>query len=186
MLVLDEADRLIEMGFKEEVNTIVKACKHSKRQTIMVSATLNQDLKELASMSLKQPLTFTVQQQQRKADLANLKLKQYLVRLKFDDVEEKPVKKFVKKDKKPKWQKKKRNPMDPNFDSEEEYGQEGERRANESSSEGEMDDGKMSNASDGESVNDLDDSMDDLSDLGGDSEMDDEEGEEEMDEDSEV
>jgi len=28
----------------------------------MVSATLNQDLKELASIALKQPLTFTVHQ----------------------------------------------------------------------------------------------------------------------------
>jgi ATP-dependent RNA helicase DDX27 len=74
VLVLDEADRLIEMGFKDEIKQILAKCTNPKRQTIMVSATLNQDLKELASMSLKQPLTFTVQQQQRKADLANLKL----------------------------------------------------------------------------------------------------------------
>jgi ATP-dependent RNA helicase DDX27 len=39
--VLDEADRLIEMGFKEEVMKIIKQCGHPKRQTIMVSATLN-------------------------------------------------------------------------------------------------------------------------------------------------
>lgn len=61
VLVLDEADRLIEMGFKEEVKQILQKCTNPKRQTIMVSATLNQDLKELASISLKQPLTFTVQ-----------------------------------------------------------------------------------------------------------------------------
>lgn len=53
ILVLDEADRLIEMGFKDEVMKIIKQCAHPKRQTIMVSATLNQDLKELASISLK-------------------------------------------------------------------------------------------------------------------------------------
>jgi ATP-dependent RNA helicase DDX27 len=41
VLVLDEADRLIEMGFKEEVKAILAKCTHSKRQTIMVSATLN-------------------------------------------------------------------------------------------------------------------------------------------------
>lgn len=74
VLVLDEADRLIEMGFKDEVEAIVRQCKNPKRQTVMVSATLNQDLKELASMTLKEALTFTVQQQQRKADLANIKL----------------------------------------------------------------------------------------------------------------
>ena len=41
VLVLDEADRLIEMGFKDELMTIVGMCKHPKRQTVMVSATLN-------------------------------------------------------------------------------------------------------------------------------------------------
>ena len=53
VLVLDEADRLIEMGFKDEVAAIVKRCTNPKRQTIMISATLNQDLKELATMTLK-------------------------------------------------------------------------------------------------------------------------------------
>ena len=62
VLVLDEADRLIEMGFKDEVAAIVRKCNNPKRQTIMVSATLNQDLKELATMTLKEALTFTVQQ----------------------------------------------------------------------------------------------------------------------------
>ena len=47
VLVLDEADRLIEMGFKDEVTRDIKQCTHERRQTIMVSATLNQDLKEL-------------------------------------------------------------------------------------------------------------------------------------------
>jgi len=43
---------LIEMGFKEEVTSIIAKCTNTKRQTIMVSATLNQDLKELATISL--------------------------------------------------------------------------------------------------------------------------------------
>ena len=113
------------MGFKDDVIRIVKQCTYSKRQTIMVSATLNQDLKELSSYALKQPLTFSVQQQQRKADLANLKLTQYLVRLKFEDVEKvprkkKPVKEKSKKKKhlsQKKWE-------GSDFDSEEEYGKE--------------------------------------------------------------
>jgi hypothetical protein len=61
------------------------------------------------------------------ADLANLKLAQYLVRLKFDDVESRAPrvtrkerlateKKVVKR--------KKRNYMDKDFDSEEEYNSE--------------------------------------------------------------
>ena len=63
MLVLDEADRLLEMGFKEELMAIVKQCRHPKRQTLMVSATLNQDLKELAQLALKEPMAFSVEKQ---------------------------------------------------------------------------------------------------------------------------
>lgn len=68
-LVLDEADRLLEMGFKDELMNIVNQCKNMKRQTLMVSATLNQDLKELATLALKKPMQFTVDKQQRNADL---------------------------------------------------------------------------------------------------------------------
>lgn len=60
VLVLDEADKLLEMGFKEELMEILKNCNNPKRQTLMVSATLNQDIKELAQLALKQPLQFTV------------------------------------------------------------------------------------------------------------------------------
>ena len=63
VLVLDEADKLLEMGFKDELLEIIKQCSNSKRQTLMVSATLNQDIKELAGLALKQPLQFTVSQQ---------------------------------------------------------------------------------------------------------------------------
>ena len=56
MLVLDEADKLLEMGFKDELLEILRNCSNPKRQTLMVSATLNQDIKELAQLALKQPL----------------------------------------------------------------------------------------------------------------------------------
>ena len=140
--MLDEADRLIEMGFKDEVFRIVKQCSHPKRQTVMVSATLNQDLKELSAYALKQPLTFSVQQQQRKADFANLKLTQYLVRLKFEDVLKVP-KKY-----KPKKAPKKKTAKDwegSDFDSEEEYGKE---QGDEEEGSFEMDDGKTPTAAD--------------------------------------
>lgn len=73
--------------------------------------------------------------------MANLKLTQYLVRLKFDDVEK------VKRTKEPKSDAKKtrkrRNPLDPNFDSEEEYGSENG-QPSEDGSDIEYDDGKGS------------------------------------------
>ena len=87
VLVLDEADRLLEMGFKDELKSILDLCRNKTRQSIMVSATLNQDLKELSALALKEPLTLTVQQQQRKADKhRGIQLRQYVVRLKFDEL----------------------------------------------------------------------------------------------------
>lgn len=41
VVVLDEADKLLEMGFKDELMEILKHCTYGKRQTLMVSATLN-------------------------------------------------------------------------------------------------------------------------------------------------
>lgn len=94
----------------------------------MVSATLNQDLKELANLALKKPLQFSVDRQQRKADIKNLKLTQYVVRLQFDGLapERKgqtifdQVNQAQKKKQKHK-SKKKLDPDHPDFDSEEEY-----------------------------------------------------------------
>lgn len=62
VLVLDEADKLLEMGFKAELLKVTESCKSKARQTIMVSATLNQDLKELAQMALNKPMEFSVSQ----------------------------------------------------------------------------------------------------------------------------
>ncbi|MDT8398303.1 MAG: DEAD/DEAH box helicase [Pseudomonadales bacterium] len=42
ILVLDEADRMLDMGFREDVLAIVAAC-NSKRQTLLLSATLRHD-----------------------------------------------------------------------------------------------------------------------------------------------
>jgi len=77
-------------------------------------------------------MTFTVLQQQRKADLQRgIKLAQYAVRLRFDDLERQPSKKEVKQKKQEmhaakvaEYKKKKgrKSQMDPDFDSEEEYG----------------------------------------------------------------
>lgn len=128
-LVLDEADRLLEMGFKDELMNIVNQCKNTKRQTLMVSATLNQDLKELATLALKKPMQFTVDKQQRNADLQNIKLTQYLVRLQFEGLKEphKGQRRFdtIKKVKAAPKKKRGLDPDHPDFDSEEEYGREG-------------------------------------------------------------
>ncbi|KAG0308786.1 ATP-dependent RNA helicase dbp4 [Dissophora globulifera] len=54
VLVLDEADRILDMGFKKTVNAIV-ANLPRQRQTMLFSATQTSSVKDLARLSLKDP-----------------------------------------------------------------------------------------------------------------------------------
>ncbi|AKD05804.1 DEAD/DEAH box helicase [Pontibacter korlensis] len=53
-IVLDEADKLLEMGFEEELDKVMKALP-GKRQTILFSATMEEDVKQLIADSLQDP-----------------------------------------------------------------------------------------------------------------------------------
>ncbi|MFD2244703.1 DEAD/DEAH box helicase [Pontibacter ruber] len=53
-LVLDEADKLLEMGFQEELDQIIDALPQ-KRQVILFSATMPEPVKELIADSLQEP-----------------------------------------------------------------------------------------------------------------------------------
>src|SRR3989440_5703099 len=54
MLVLDEADRIMDMGFKETVDAIVEHLP-KERQTLLFSATQTKRVSDLARLSLKEP-----------------------------------------------------------------------------------------------------------------------------------
>ncbi|XP_064433557.1 probable ATP-dependent RNA helicase DDX10 isoform X3 [Mirounga angustirostris] len=54
MLVLDEADRILDMGFADTVNAIIENLP-KKRQTLLFSATQTKSVKDLARLSLKNP-----------------------------------------------------------------------------------------------------------------------------------
>eukprot|EP01123_Difflugia_compressa_P001713 TRINITY_DN1212_c0_g1_i1.p1 TRINITY_DN1212_c0_g1~~TRINITY_DN1212_c0_g1_i1.p1 ORF type:complete len:788 (-),score=221.96 TRINITY_DN1212_c0_g1_i1:62-2425(-) len=55
ILVLDEADRLLELGFKEEIEQIVRLCPVG-RQSMLFSATMTEKVSQLAALSLHRPV----------------------------------------------------------------------------------------------------------------------------------
>ena len=57
-LILDECDRMLELGYKRDVETILEKLKEQsekKRQTILLSATLTQGIEEMSAISMKHP-----------------------------------------------------------------------------------------------------------------------------------
>lgn len=66
-LVLDEADRMLETGFKESLKQIITLCPEN-RQTLLVSATLPSSIRAMAGEILTQPEWVQVGQKREAAD----------------------------------------------------------------------------------------------------------------------
>lgn len=62
MLVLDEADRMLDMGFFDDIAKVARQCP-AQRQTLLFSATYPEGIDKLAAQFLREPHTVKVQAQ---------------------------------------------------------------------------------------------------------------------------
>jgi ATP-independent RNA helicase DbpA len=70
-LVLDEADRMVDMGFYEEIAGIVSACP-ARRQTLLFSATYPDDIRKASAGFLRKPVEVKVEAQHSAAQIEQL------------------------------------------------------------------------------------------------------------------
>lgn len=80
VLVIDEADRMLEEGFQDELNEIMHLLP-TKRQNMLFSATMNSKIKNLVSLSLKRPVRVMIDPPKQAAS----KLQQEFVRIRKRD-----------------------------------------------------------------------------------------------------
>jgi ATP-dependent RNA helicase DeaD len=77
-VVLDEADEMLDMGFAEDIESIMQSVP-SERQTVLFSATLPARINGLVSRYLKDPVKVRIQREAGAAETARVRQVAYLV-----------------------------------------------------------------------------------------------------------
>ncbi len=73
-IVIDEADQMLLMGFKKDIETIIEKTS-KKHQTLCFSATMSSDVKKMAYKYMDDPLSLTV----KKEEVTLENIKQYVI-----------------------------------------------------------------------------------------------------------
>ncbi len=68
ILVLDEADKMLNLGFKAEMDSIFKLLPR-KRQNLLFSATLDKDIDSITEMILRNPIKIEIAKEEENLDL---------------------------------------------------------------------------------------------------------------------
>jgi ATP-dependent RNA helicase DDX18/HAS1 len=71
MLIIDEADAILKIGFEEEMNQILKLLPKD-RVTTLFSATMTKKVEDLCRLSLKNPVLVEVGKESSNATVSNL------------------------------------------------------------------------------------------------------------------
>lgn len=71
MLIIDEADAILKIGFEEEMNKIIKLIPR-ERVTLLFSATMTKKVEDLCRLSLKDPVLVEVAKQSSTKTVENL------------------------------------------------------------------------------------------------------------------